>query len=383
VPTIALTARARRNALVALTAGAFVAGVGFGALHPLIALLLEARGHDRAMIGFNATLLNVAILIGGPFVPRVARKLGALRALGLTVVVDVVILVLYPSTDAYWAWCVFRFLGGLVGVLWWVVTESWINLFAQDATRTRVVAVYTSSISLGMSIGPLSIAETGIEGWLPWMVVLVTLVIGSVPILGVARAMPTIAHDEDFRALALARRVPVVMIAAIAAGFADLAIVALLPLYGTSRGLAEADAATLLSAFTFGNVVLQYPIAWFADKVSRRAALFFCGACSLAGALLLPLVIGDTLLTWAVLFGWGGTVFAIYMVALGMLGASFRAAELVAANAAFIVIYNVGGAAGPFAAGALMDAWAPEGLTVLVAVASAIVIVATIARREG
>ncbi len=378
---IALTARERRNALVALIAGAFVAGVGFGALHPLIALLLEERGYDRALIGFNATLLNVAILIAGPFVPRVARRLGALRALGLTVVVDLVILVLYPSVDAYWAWCVFRFAGGLVGVLWWVVTESWINLLATDTGRTRLVAAYTSAISLGMSIGPIGVAETGIHGWTPWLVVLVAFVVGSVPILGVARALPAVAHDDDIRALALVRRVPVVMVAAVAAGFADLAIVALLPLYGTARGLAQADAATLLSAFTFGNVVLQFPIAWFADKVSRRAAMLLCAVTALLGAVALPFVIHDATLTWAVLFVWGGTVFAIYMVALGMLGASFRAAELVAANAAFIVVYNVGGALGPVAAGALMDAWAPEGLPLVVGVASVVVILASFMRR--
>lgn len=62
--TIALSASERRRYLVALIAGSFSAGIGFGAMHPLIALLLEQRGVDNTLIGLNAGLISAAILIG-------------------------------------------------------------------------------------------------------------------------------------------------------------------------------------------------------------------------------------------------------------------------------------------------------------------------------
>ena len=376
-----LTAQERRTALVALIAGAFVAGVGFGALHPLIALLLEARGVDSALIGLNASLINGAILIGGPFVPRIARRLGAVRSLVLVIAVDVVLLLLYPNLQAYWTWCVLRFVGGLVGVLWWVITESWINLLADERVRTRVVGFYTAAMSLGFAVGPAGVAELGIDGWRPWLLVLATLIVGAVPVLAVARAMPAVAHDDTIRALALVRRVPLVMVVAVAAGLADFAIVGLLPLYGLERGLARPEAARMLTAFTLGNVVLQLPIAWVADKVSRRAALVLCATVTVVCAALLPFAVDDRTALWAVLFVWGGTVFSFYMVALGMLGASFRAAELIAANAAFIVVYNVGGMLGPVGAGALMDVLGPEGLPGLVGLAGAVIAGFAVTRR--
>ncbi len=376
-----LTARQRRAALVALIAGAFVAGIGFGALHPLIALLLDERGVGDALIGVNAALVNAAILVGGPFVPRIARRLGAFRALLLVTVVDVVLLLLYPSFGAYWAWCVYRFLGGLIGVIWWVITESWINLLAREGTRTRVVGAYTAALSLGFAVGPFGVAELGIHGWSPWLAVIATMVLGSIPVLAVARALPAVGQDEDARVLSLVRRMPVIVVVAVAAGFADFAIVALLPLYGLEHGLAEANAATMLSAFTMGNVMLQFPIAWFADKVSRRAALILCAGGAIVCAVALPFAIDDRAALWLVLFLWGGAVFSLYMLALGMLGANFRPAEMVAANAAFIVVYNVGGTLGPIGAGVLMDAWAPEGLPVLVGLASLVILGFALARR--
>lgn len=378
---VALSARDRVRCLVALIAGSFAAGVGMGTMNPLITLLLAQRGVDNAYIGLNAALVSAAILIGGPFVPRFVRAMGAFRALLFTVVVDAVLLVLYPGVEAYWAWCVFRFLGGLVGVAWWVVTESWINLLADDARRTRVVGLYTTMLALSMAVGPLVIAETGIDGVLPWLVILAILAISAVPVMAVARRIPVVAHDENLPALALVRRVPLVMMAAIFAGFADYAIMALLPIYGLERGLPPMEAAALLTAFTLGNVALTLPIGWFADKVSRRAALALCVIVAIACAAALPLAVADRVALWAVLFLWGGSVFAIYAVALGMLGAAFDASQIVAANAAFIVIYNLGGSLGPLVTGGAMDLWAPEALPATVALAMAVVLAFMFIRR--
>ncbi|MGH6719870.1 MAG: MFS transporter, partial [Alphaproteobacteria bacterium] len=147
------------------------------------------------------------------------------------------------------------------------------------------------------------------------------------------------------------------------------------------HGLADADAATLLTAFTAGNVILQLPIAWFADKVSRSAALVLCAVVAVVCAVALPFALGNLVALWLVLVAWGGVVFSFYMLALGMLGASFRASELIGANAAFIIVYNVGGALGPIGAGALMDAWAPEGLPLLVGLAGLVILTIALTRR--
>ena len=59
---------------------------------------------------------------------------------------------------------------------------------------------------------------------------------------------------------------------------------------------------------------------------------------------------------------WGGIVTAIYPVALTMAGDRFRGGELVAANAAIIIAYGLGGLVGPGLGGAAMDLIGPRGL---------------------
>jgi fucose permease len=61
---------------------------------------------------------------------------------------------------------------------------------------------------------------------------------------------------------------------------------------------------------------------------------------------------------------WGALSYGIYTVALVELGERFSGAMLVAGNAAFALMWGIGGMAGPPATGALMDAIGIQGLPV-------------------
>jgi MFS family permease len=129
-------------------------------------------------------------------------------------------------------------------------------------------------------------------------------------------------------------------------------------------------------------VALQVPIGWAADVWSRRGTLLLCALLTLVGAALLPLLIGGAgIALWALLAAWGGIVFAVYTVALGLMGERFAPVELAMVNAAFIMAYNVGAGLGPVAAGGLMEAWSPDGLTVVVAASGLMVLIAGLVRR--
>lgn len=58
---------------------------------------------------------------------------------------------------------------------------------------------------------------------------------------------------------------------------------------------------------------------------------------------------------------------AVYTMALIELGSRFKGTALVAANAAFALMWGVGGIVGPPGAGALMQAIGPVGLPAVIA----------------
>ena len=81
------------------------------------------------------------------------------------------------------------------------------------------------------------------------------------------------------------------------------------------------------------------------------------------------------------MFLWGGALFAIYTVGLGLLGDGFPRAQLAAANVVFVMVYQIGGASGPILAGTAIDLMGPEGLVAVVAATAALLTIAFVKFR--
>jgi predicted MFS family arabinose efflux permease len=100
----------------------------------------------------------------------------------------------------------------------------------------------------------------------------------------------------------------------------------------------------------------------------------------LAGALLIPLAAGSAVGLWAVLIVWGGVGGALYTVGLAHLGARFTGADLASANAAFVLLYNIGLLLGPPVVGGAMDVVRPHGFAWSLAGFFAVYLVVVLAR---
>jgi MFS family permease len=185
--------------------------------------------------------------------------------------------------------------------------------------------------------------------------------------------MPT---QNQASLLAVLRVQPMVMACGLAGGLMDFALFAFLPIYGLGHGLSEDSAVLILSLFIGGNVLLQVPIGWVADHMSRRATLLVVILVTLLGALLLPLAIGAGWWLYPLLVLWGGTTFAVYTLALGLLGDSFPPAQLAAASVALVMVYQVGSVIGPTLSGTAIDLTGPEGLVAVVAVSATALLIA-------
>ena len=86
-------------------------------------------------------------------------------------------------------------------------------------------------------------------------------------------------------------------------------------------------------------------------------------------------------LIWPLIFLWGAASFGLYTLALVSLGARFSGSMLVAGNAAFAVMWGIGGIAGPSVTGFVMDAFGAEGLPITLGLLCLVLAAAAIARR--
>ncbi len=373
--------RQRQLSLLALNACVLGVGIAFGALVPLITLHLAHRGVDASLIGLNAAMFPLAVLVTGPFLPRLMHRLGTVRSMTAGLAVVAIATLLFAALPWLLVWFLLRFITGAAGAIPWVVSETWLNMVATERDRGRIMGIYATVLAAGFAIGPAIIGAVGVEGWLPFLIVALAVALAIIPILLARKLAPVMPERNEVPLSAMVRAQPLVMMGALCGGVMDFALFALLPVYGLRHGLDQASAVFMITVFIGGNVLLQLPIGWLADHTNRLTVLFTCILFSLAGALLLPLVISQPALLYCLVFFWGGALFAIYTIGLGLLGDGFPRNQLAAANVAFIMAYEIGSAGGPTLAGTAIDVFGPEGLTAVVAIASTALAVAFIRLR--
>jgi MFS family permease len=353
-------------------------GVGliFGFQPPLMALVLERSGASSFEIGALSGISPIAVIVFGPFYPRVIARLGLRRAVLAGLGLAVAILAVMPMLQSVRGWLALRFVTGCALGLTWIASEIWLNTVSTDQSRGRVMGLYATVFATGVMAGPLLLQLTGTAGSRPFFIGAGCLALTALPLL-ISPHTPAAERgaQRSLRLARILRAAPVVMLAALIAGLVESADVSLLPVFGLQRGLDERSSLLLVTVFLTGNVFLQLPIGGLADRCGRRIVLVNCALVSMIGPLLLSPLMHTPWLMWPLLFVWGGTMYGFYTQGIALLGESYAAGELADANTVFVVVYCAGGLVGPTVGGLVMDHWSPAGLPVFLSSAALLLII--------
>ncbi|MCP4183298.1 MAG: MFS transporter [Hyphomicrobiales bacterium] len=368
--------------LIAACAAISVFGFTFGMTYPLLSLILESRGVSEGMIGVNAAMSPIGILLFSPVIPIAAQKFGAKPMAIVAALLTALIIPAYKLFPSLEAWFVLRFIHGILVSVLFVLSESWIVKFSNSQHRGRIVAIYSSVLSASFAAGPALIGWMGIEGWGPFIIAAGVLLAGTLPLFLVVDKPEEPSQEPGSTSFfAIASKAPMLLAAVATFAIFDAATLGLLAVYAVRSGLDLSTAAQTLTALIAGNIFLQYPIGWLADRVEKRAVLAGCALFTLITLLVLPAVIGSVWM-WPVLIVTGSTGYGMYTVALAALGDRFDGDELVAGMAAFSLMWGTGALLGTTIAGWAMSGFGPQGLPYVLAAIYAIYLAALAARSS-
>lgn len=346
--------------------GAFALVIGY--TYPALSFALDAAGVSKTVIGLQTAMTGAGIVAGSLLTPVVALRIGAWRLGVANGFATIFILAGFGFSEPDWTWFPMRFALGVAICTLFVLGETWLNELAPPRLRGRIVAAYTTAIAGLFGTGPLLIPVIGYSGATPFAVICVLVGIMLLPLWTLRGRVSPIEDSDTGAMLAVVRIIPVLIFAVAVFGMFDGAVMGLWVVYGIELGYPERIASWTLSASILGNLFLQLPIGWLADRMSRKALLVICSGAGAVGALLLPFLELGAPLVWPVLMLWGGLCFGTYTIALTLVGEHLKGAQLYAANAAFGLMWGIGAIAGGSIAGGLMDAAGPYSLPGFIAV---------------
>ncbi len=346
----------RYRTIVAAIATVASCDIAMGLTLQMLPLLMEKSHVPAWIMGLNAAMSPLGIMIGGPFLPRIVSRFGSKRVVYIAILVTMATLAAFKLFPSVWAWFAIRFFFGMAAGTLFTVSEAWIMSGAQQSNRGRTMGLYTSVLAVSFSIGPLIIPLTGIDGWAPWLIGILCVGMSAVPLTFLRISEDSFRHEEGGGFWAFVGRAPLLLFAVGTLTFFDSVILSFFPIFGLRSGLPVEQVTTILGVSIIGNALLQLPIGLLADRWSRLGVIVLSAIITAVLALSMIWTIQSWLI-WPVMLVLGTTAYAIYTIALTILGDNFKGPDLIAGSAAFAAMWGVGGILGPPIAGAATDAF--------------------------
>ena len=340
--------------LIAAIATIASCDIALGFTFQLLPLLMEKQHIPAWIIGLNTAMGPIGIVLAGPILPPIIGRVGPKRMAYCAVAFIMTALILFKSLPYLYVWFPLRFCFGIATGALFTISEAWILTFAGRGNRGRIMGIYTSVMAISFSTGPFILPLTGTDGWSPWLIGILCLALGTLP-LAFVEVNDDLFHDEVGGGfLRVIRRAPLLLFAVGTATLFDSVFISFFSIFGLRSGLSLQTASWLLGAGIIGNTLFQFLIGSLSDRWSRVGVVACSAVITIISASALIFVVHSWLI-WPTVIILATSAFAVYVVALATMGDTFKGADLIAASAAFSAMWGVGGLLGPPVVGAAID----------------------------
>ncbi len=349
----------------------FTLMAGSSFLATLVSLRLDAGGSHALMIGIVGTGYFAGLSLGSRRVGALIERVGHIRTFAAVASLLTVTTLAFPIVPPGLGWAALRFVNGLAMAGVFICLESWLNERAEPSTRGAMLASYMIAVYSGQALGQL-LLTLGMDGRaLPFAMAAMLISLAALPIALTRIASPEVSDATPMGVSDLYRVSPLGCVGTIATGLIFGAFYALGAVYVLREGGGVGEAAWFMTAVILGGVALQIPLGRLSDRFDRRKVIVWLYGGTIVSSLALALAGAEGLALSAMGAAFGGLGFALYPLCVAHTNDHLTPNQRVGASGGLVLLYSLGAAAGPFAAGGAMQAIGPDGLFLFIALCAA------------
>ncbi len=338
----------------ALFLGIFLLMAGNGLQGSLIGVRSEAEGFDVATAGVIMACYFAGFLVGSRWAESLISQVGHIRVFaGLASTASTAVLVhalfITPVT-----WGAMRFVTGMCMAGLYVVAESWLNDLATNETRGRLLSIYMVVTMGGMTIGQFLLDAADPDGFELFILSSVLVSASLVPVALSASSSPPLAVPEPMSLRELYQIVPTGIFVSFWNGAAVGVLIGMGAVYAVAVDVPDSRIPVFLAAPLIGSVLLQWPIGYVSDRVSRRAVMFWVALAASGACVSLAAAPEGSWTAIALMLVLGAASFPIYSLTIAFTADWLPQAKLTAGSASLVRINGVGALFGPLVAAVVM-----------------------------
>ena len=352
--------------IATLLAGYAILITGNGLLGTLVSLRLTSPAFSSTTVGIVQSAYYLGFMLGALLSGRLIARIGYHRAFAVFAVVVACTSLGYAIGDLPLAWLLLRLVAGFSMAGIFSMLESLLHASADNRVRGRVIAFYMMTTYLGAASGQLLLNLASPSGFELFSLVAVLFSASLLPILVASKPTASAPGKEPSRLdktgiMRVVFSSPLGVGGCVLAGLLNSVFYTLMPVYLKQAGFSIPALSGVMFSALLTALMFQWPTGFLSDHIDRRKVL--AGSCLLIGGLCLILVSGPdgTVLLWLVCF-FAATVFTVYPVSVALVNDWVSSDLRLSASAAVLLMFSVGGCAGPIFASIFIGSLGPAGL---------------------
>ena len=340
---------------------ALIIGIKLGTLVPLLSLILESRGYSNTEIGLNVVAQPLAVILFVRVTPIIIHKIGLANSIIIAQIFTIILYFTFPIFDTLTSWFIIRFLIGFAGALAWNAFDTWMLSMADDTNRGKIVTIYNTVFVIGFALGPMVLYMTGIEGWLPFVVISALSFAAIIPLVTMEIDDPKLPNKKTLPVLTTIIAAPTIFGAAILCGLDDVMFVSFFPIFMIKNQFAQEIALQYVTITLVGGVICQPIIGVMLDKFNKRTLMNSAVIITFICPIIFSFYLDNFYVMAVSCFIWGGAASGLFAISLTMLGERYSASQVAGATAILVMVFECGSLAGPVVGGRVMDMFGPMG----------------------
>lgn len=324
-------------------------------LNPYVSYLLEQQKVSPVLIGALTSCHYFGFVIGAFNGPYFIRRLGHIRAAILYAVFGAITVLMHILFHQVYSWLILRFFIGMSIAGMFLVIESWLNAQTKSQWRGQILAIYSTISWFFSGIGPLALRIEDNSGIIIFIIIAVIMISSMTPLALTRINPPDVTTIKSLGYKKIGQTATTAIMACFTAGFIYTPLYSLLPSVTENLAFSKEQLSLLLVLGPLTVIITLPPIGWLSDRIGRLQVLAFLATLSSIVAFVIFMhrtaSCATTLLLFILLTCF---ISPFYSIGLSRAADIIPKNNLVEANALLLIVWGLGAALGPTAAGFVM-----------------------------
>ena len=353
-----------------------------GLFATLLGVRTQVEGFSASLTGFVVAAYFSGLLLGGLFAAGVVTRVGHIRSFAAFASIMSASSLMHPIFVDGYAWMLFRLVAGFCMAGMIMVTESWLNESATNATRGKILSIYMITNYFAAGCGNFLLTVGDPSDFELFSLASIIFSLSLVPVLLTRAKAPPPPKPERMHVWELYRIAPLGVIGVFCCGLVNASINGLGSVFAANVGFDQQQLATFMAVMVMSGLILQWPVGLLSDRIGRGPLLVYIPFLVALAAIwqlfvdgFMPVLAGAGLL--------GAFVFTLYSLSAATANDRVTSDQRVQVAGALLITYGAGAVTGPIIAGQFMGVLGPQGLFFYIALIELVLCLFAIMTRKS